>query len=97
MWSTLCYKFFKTLILLLIYILYFTILGAWLSEETQALREDVYEIMPFMFELASETFQAQKAKKLAGLPGRGSSQECKYTPESALNSLQKDGKFCFVK
>ena len=66
------------------------ILGAWLSEETQALREDVYEIVPFIFELANETFEAQKISKLSVLPGRGSA--CNFTPETALNNLQKEGK-----
>jgi len=65
------------------------ILGAWLSEETQALREDVYDIVPFIFELANETFEAQKISKLSVLPGRGSA--CNFTPETALNNLQKEG------
>ena len=67
------------------------ILGAWLSEETQALREDVYDIMPFIFGLAYETFDAQKISKLSVLPGRGS--VCNFTPETALNNLQKEGNF----
>lgn len=66
------------------------ILGAWLSEETQALREDVYEIMPFIMALGNETFEAQKSAKLAALPGRGSGS---FTPETALNNLQKLGDF----
>ncbi len=46
------------------------LLCAWLSEETMALREDVYEILPFVFVLCQETFEAQKAAKLQELPGR---------------------------
>lgn len=48
------------------------ILSAWLAEETMALREDVYEILPFVFTLAHETFEAQKLDKLRSLPGRRS-------------------------
>ena len=66
-------------------------IGAWLSEETQALREDVYEIVPFIFELANGTFEAQKISKLSVLPGRGSDGS-NFTPETALNNLQKEGK-----
>ena len=61
----------------------------------QALREDVYEIVPFIFGLANETFEAQKISKLSVLPGRGSDGS-NFTPETALNNLQKEGKsqFC---
>ena len=65
------------------------ILGAWLSEETQALRDEVYDIIPFIFQLATETFEVQKSDKLAALPGRGSTED--FTPESALTSLQNKG------
>ena len=57
----------------------------------QALREDVYEIVPFIFGLANETFEAQKISKLSVLPGRGSDGS-NFTPETALNNLQKEGK-----
>ena len=47
------------------------ILGAWLSEESQALRDEVYDILPFILQLGSDTFEAQKLTKLGALPGRG--------------------------
>ncbi len=65
------------------------ILGAWLSEETSALREDVYDILPFILTLANETFEAQKLAKLQTLPGRGSTDLSNFTPESAV----KQGKY----
>ena len=63
---------------------------------TQALREDVYDIVPFIFGLANETFEAQKISKLSVLPGRGSDGS-NFTPETALNNLQKEGKSCLFK
>ena len=76
------------------------ILGAWLSEESQALRDEVYDILPFILQLGSDTFEAQKLTKLGALPGRGSNDLSNFTPESALTILQKHGKqrksnFCF--
>jgi len=47
------------------------ILGAWLSEETMAMREEVCEILPFILRLSNETFEFQKLTKLSALPGRG--------------------------
>ena len=78
------------------------ILGAWLSEETQALRDEVYDILPFILQLGSDTFEAQKLTKLGALPGRGSNDLSNFTPESALTILQKHGKkqkqiFAFTK
>ena len=67
------------------------ILGAWLSEETQALRDEVYDILPFILQLGSDTFEAQKLVKLAALPGRGMNDLNNFTPESALTILQKHG------
>ena len=64
------------------------ILGAWLSEETQALRDEVYDIIPFIYQLATETFEVQKSAKLAALPGRSTDE---FTSESALTSLQNKG------
>ena len=69
------------------------ILGAWLSEETQALRDEVYDILPFILQLGSDTFEAQKLAKLAALPGRGSNDLSNFTPESALTILQKHGMY----
>jgi hypothetical protein len=67
------------------------ILGAWLSEETSALREDVYDILPFILTLANETFESQRLAKLQALPGRGSTDLSNFTPETALTNLQKQG------
>jgi hypothetical protein len=38
--------------------------GAWLSEETMAMREEVCEILPFILTLANETFESQKLSKV---------------------------------
>lgn len=65
------------------------ILGAWLSEETSALREDVYDILPFILTLANETFESQKLEKLQHLPGRGSSDFSNFTQEAVI--MQKQG------
>jgi hypothetical protein len=46
--------------------------------------------------LANETFEAQKISKLSVLPGRGSDGS-NFTPETALNNLQKEGKSQFCK
>merc|ERR1719350_1625273 len=68
------------------------ILGAWLSEESQALRDEGYDILPFILQLGSDTFEAQKLAKLGALPGSGSNDLSNFTPESALTILQKHGK-----
>ena len=44
--------------------------------------------MPFIFKLAHDTFEAQKINKLNNLP-RGNLEN--FTPEIALENLQKDG------
>ena len=46
------------------------VLGTWLSEETMAIRDDVYEILKFVLEFSVSTFESQKLLKLANLPGR---------------------------
>jgi len=55
------------------------ILGAWLSEETMAMREEVCEILPFILTLSNETFESQKLGKLSMLPGRGSTDFSDFT------------------
>jgi len=67
------------------------ILGAWLSEETMAMREEVYEILPFILSLSNETFESQKLAKLSMLPGRGSTDFSDFTEASTAN-MQKQGK-----
>ena len=60
------------------------LLGAWLSEETLALREDVYEVLQFVLTVANETFESQKLAKLQTLPGRGSTDFSNFTEETML-------------
>ena len=60
------------------------LLGAWLAEETLALREDVYEVLPFILTIANETFESQKLAKLQTLPGRGSTDFSNFTEETML-------------
>ena len=69
-----------------------TFLGAWLSEETMAMREEVYEILPFILTLSNETFESQKLAKLSNLPGRGSTDFSDFTEASSTTMLQKQGK-----
>ena len=38
--------------------------GAWLSEESMVMREEVCEILPFILTLANETFESQKLTKV---------------------------------
>ena len=44
--------------------IYLSILGAWLAEEAMANREEVCEILPFILQLANETFESQKLSKV---------------------------------
>jgi len=67
------------------------ILGAWLSEETMAVRDEVYEILPFILGLANDTFEAQKLPKLSALPGRGSTDFSDFTEDSSA-SVGKHGR-----
>ena len=60
------------------------LLGAWLSEETLALREDVYDVLSFILTVANETFESQKLAKLQTLPGRGSTDFSNFTEETML-------------
>eukprot|EP00094_Tigriopus_californicus_P007014 TCALIF_06753-PA protein Name:"Similar to Neurochondrin Neurochondrin homolog (Drosophila melanogaster)" AED:0.06 eAED:0.07 QI:0/0.33/0.28/0.85/0.83/0.85/7/4/777 len=46
------------------------ILASWLAEETTASRDDVCAILPFIFTLSNEAFEAQKVQKLQSLPGK---------------------------
>ena len=74
------------------------LLGAWLSEETLALREDVYDVLPFILTVANETFESQKLAKLQTLPGRGSTDFSNFTEETML---QRQGRYddsskCFM-
>jgi len=64
------------------------ILGAWLSEESMAMREEVCEILPFILTLSNETFESQKLSKLSMLPGRGSTNFSEFTESSAMMTRQ---------
>lgn len=44
------------------------LLCAWMAEETSALREEVYDILPFVMSVAVETYEGQREEKLAELP-----------------------------
>ena len=44
--------------------IYLSTLGAWLAEEAMANREEVCEILPFILQLANETFESQKLSKV---------------------------------
>lgn len=41
------------------------VLSAWLAQETSAMRNSVYELLPFMLTLANETFYAYRSRRLA--------------------------------
>lgn len=41
------------------------VLAAWLAQETSALRTQVYQLLPFVLDIANETFYAYRNKKLA--------------------------------
>ncbi|KAL0270023.1 UNVERIFIED_CONTAM: hypothetical protein PYX00_007568 [Menopon gallinae] len=40
------------------------VLGAWLAQETSAMRNAVYEIFPFMLSIANNTFYASRERKI---------------------------------
>lgn len=45
------------------------VLSAWLAQETTAMRTQVYQLLPFMLQLANETFYAYKARHIAEKAG----------------------------
>ena len=53
------------------------------------MREDVYDILPFVLTVANETFESQKLAKLGTLPGRGSTDFSNFTEETM--TLQRQG------
>lgn len=67
------------------------ILGAWLSEETMAVREEVCEIIPFILTLSNETFESQKLTKLSMLPGRGSTDFSDFTETTSCAHILRNG------
>ncbi|RZB39036.1 Neurochondrin domain containing protein [Asbolus verrucosus] len=45
------------------------VLAAWLAQETSALRTQIYQLLPFILEVANETFYAHKARRVAEKAG----------------------------
>ncbi|XP_018571984.1 neurochondrin homolog [Anoplophora glabripennis] len=45
------------------------VLSAWLAQETTAMRTQVYQLLPFILELANETFYAYRARRVAEKAG----------------------------
>uniref|UniRef100_A0A2A4J775 Neurochondrin homolog n=1 Tax=Heliothis virescens TaxID=7102 RepID=A0A2A4J775_HELVI len=41
------------------------VLVAWIAQETTAMREQIYTLLPFMFSLANDSFHAYRARKMA--------------------------------
>jgi len=68
------------------------ILGAWLSEETMAMREEVYDLLPFILSLSNETFESQKLAKLSLLPGKGCTDFGDFTEGSSTMMARQPGK-----
>ncbi|XP_050316402.1 neurochondrin homolog [Anthonomus grandis grandis] len=45
------------------------VLSAWLAQETTAMRQQVYQLLPFMLQMAFDSFHAYKAKRMAEKAG----------------------------
>ena len=56
-----------------------------------AMREEVYEILPFILTLSNETFEYQKLTKLSALPGRGATDFSDLLETSSSTILCKPG------
>lgn len=41
------------------------VLSAWIAQETTAMREQIYALLPFIFTIANESFHGYRARKLA--------------------------------
>lgn len=41
------------------------VLVSWIAQETTAMRDQIYNLMPFMFSLANDSFHAYRSRKLA--------------------------------
>ncbi|XP_045474947.1 neurochondrin homolog [Harmonia axyridis] len=46
------------------------VLASWLAQETTAMRAQVYQLLPFILEMANETFNAYKSIKIAEKSGK---------------------------
>ncbi len=57
------------------------LLCAWLAEESAALRDEVYAVLPFVTRVAVQTYEEQKEEKLASL-----SQTCKNAANSGTST-----------
>nr|XP_023022833.1 neurochondrin homolog [Leptinotarsa decemlineata] len=60
------------------------VLVAWLAQETTAMRTQVYQLLPFMLELANETFYADRARRIAEKAGTPQEED----PLSNINVLR---------
>ena len=56
-----------------------------------AMREEVYEILPFILTLSNETFETQKLTKLSALPGRGATDFSDLIETSSATKMGKPG------
>lgn len=45
------------------------VLASWLAQETTAMRTQVYQLLPFILEIANETFNAYRSRKIAEKSG----------------------------
>lgn len=46
------------------------VLAAWLAQETTSMRQQVYQLLPFILEMAFDSFHAYKAQKIAEKAGQ---------------------------
>lgn len=60
------------------------VLAAWLAQETSALRSQIYQLLPFILEIANESFALNKARKIAEKAGIGS----ESTPGNSVDILR---------
>lgn len=63
------------------------VLSAWLAQETSALRNAVYALLPFILEIANETFQASRARKLAEKSKGEAGQSSSLSPEQMMGQI----------
>lgn len=60
------------------------VLAAWLAQETSALRTQIYQLLPFILEIANESFTLNKAKRIAEKAGIDS----ESTPGNSVDILR---------
>lgn len=62
------------------------VLSAWLSQETQAMRNQVYQLLPYMLHIANETFYAYRCRHIA--EKAGTAMETEMDPLSRVDVLR---------